>query len=82
MRTQIRKWGNSLAIRIPKPIADQAKLREGELLEIEVASEDALRLQRVGEIPNLPALLSRITPENGFDEISTGPEVGKESVEW
>jgi antitoxin component of MazEF toxin-antitoxin module len=65
MRTQIRKWGNSLAIRIPKPIADQAK-----------------RLQRVGEIPNLPALLSRITPENGFDEISTGPEVGKESVEW
>ena len=27
MRAQMLKWGNRLAVRIPKPIADEAKLR-------------------------------------------------------
>jgi len=82
MRAQIQKWGNSLAVRIPKPIADEAKLRARDPLEIEVATEGAVHLHRVGKIPTLATLVSRITPENRYDEISTGPSVGRESVEW
>jgi antitoxin MazE len=82
MRAQIQKWGNSLAVRIPKPIADEAKLRAGDPLEIEVAPEGAVQLHRVGKVPTLAALVARITPENRYEEIPTGPAVGKESVEW
>jgi antitoxin MazE len=82
MRAQMLKWGNSLAVRIPKPIAEEAKLRVGDSLEIEVAAEGAVQLHRVGKVPTLAQLVSQITPENRYDEISTGSEVGKESVEW
>lgn len=82
MRAQMLKWGNSLAVRIPKPIADEAKLRAGDSLEIEVTAEGAVRLHRVGKVPTLGQLVSQITPENRYGEISTGAEVGKEAVEW
>jgi len=39
MQAQVLKWGNSLAVRIPKAIAERAKLRAGDSLEIEVAAE-------------------------------------------
>jgi len=39
MRTQMVKWGNSLAVRIPKPVAEAAKLKEGDSLEVEVSAE-------------------------------------------
>ena len=32
---QIVKWGNSLAVRIPKPIAEEAGVREGDPIVIE-----------------------------------------------
>jgi len=82
VQAQMLKWGNSLAVRIPKPIAEDAKLREGDALEIEVAAEGAVKLQRIGKVPSLAKLVSQITPENRYGEISTGPEVGKEAVEW
>lgn len=42
------KWGNSLAVRIPKPLIAEARLKDGDNLEIE-ASEGQLRLRRVTE---------------------------------
>jgi antitoxin MazE len=76
------KWGNSLAVRIPKPVADEAKLKAGDSLEIEVAAEGAVQLHLVGKVPTLAQLVSQITPENRYEEIQTGPAVGKERVEW
>jgi antitoxin MazE len=34
MKTRVHKWGNSLALRIPKSFADQAGLRENALVEL------------------------------------------------
>ena len=82
MKAQMLKWGNSLAVRIPKPVADQAKLKAGDALEIEVAGEGAVQVHRVGKVPTLAQLVAQITPENRYDEIPAGPEVGKELVEW
>lgn len=82
MRAHMLKWGNSLAVRIPKPIAEEAKLRAGDSLEIEVAAEGAVHLHRLRKVPALAQLVSQITPENRYGEISTGAEVGKEIVEW
>jgi antitoxin MazE len=82
MKTQMVKWGNSLAVRIPKPVVAEAKLKEGDSLEIEAAAEGYIELRRATRIPTLPQLVSQITPENRYAEVSTGREVGKEVVEW
>ena len=76
------RWGNSLAIRIPKPVAEQAKLKEGDSLEIAAPAEGRLELHRPSKVPTLAQLVARITLENRYAEVSTGKEVGKEPVEW
>jgi antitoxin MazE len=81
MKTQMVKWGNSLAVRIPKAAVEEAKLREGDSLEIE-ANEGRVELRRATKVPTLIQLVSQITPENRYSEISAGAEVGKEIVEW
>ena len=82
MRAQVLEWGNSLAVRIPKSVAEEASLRVGDPIEIDVADEGAVQLLRVGKVPTLAQLVSQITPENRYAEFSAGPEVGKEVVEW
>jgi antitoxin MazE len=81
MKAQMVKWGNSLAVRIPKPVAEQARLKEGDALEIE-AAEGRVELRRASKVPTLAALVAQITPENLYAEVATGAEVGKEAVEW
>ncbi len=81
MKAQMVKWGNSLAVRIPKPVAEQARLKEGDALEIE-AAEGRVELRRASRTPTLAKLISQITPANRYPEIATGAEVGKEVVEW
>jgi antitoxin MazE len=82
MKTQMVKWGNSLAVRIPKAVVEEARLKEGDALEIEAAAEGRVELRRPTKIPTLAQLVSQISPENRYAEISVGGEVGKEVVEW
>jgi antitoxin MazE len=82
MKAQMVKWGNSLAVRIPRPVLEKARLKEGDSLEVEATSEGLVELRRPAKIPTLAQLISQITPENRYSEISAGTEVGKEVVEW
>ena len=82
MKAKMVKWGNSLAVRIPKPAAEKARLKEGDLLEVEASAEGQIELRRVRKVPTLGQLVARITSQNRYGEISLGPERGKESVEW
>jgi antitoxin MazE len=82
MNTQMVKWGNSLAIRIPKVVVEEAMLKEGDALEIEVVAQGRVEVRRASKIPTLAQLVSKITPENRYAEIAVGAEVGKEVVEW
>lgn len=83
MKAKLMKWGNSLAVRIPKPLVVEARLKDGDNLEIE-AMEGQLRLRRVTRrsVPTLSQLVDQITPENRYGEVSLGRDVGKELVEW
>jgi antitoxin MazE len=78
---QIVKWGNSLAVRIPKPLAEEAGLTEGDRVLME-AADGQIELRRADRIPTLHELVAQITPENRYGETPTGRERGKESVEW
>ena len=82
MKAQMVKWGNSLAVRIPKAVIEKARLKEGDSLEVEAAAEGLVELRRPTKLPTLVQLISQITPENRYGEISIGAEVGKEVVEW
>jgi antitoxin MazE len=79
--SQIVKWGNSLAVRIPKPVAEAAGVGEGDPIVVE-AVRGQIRLRRKEAVPTLKELVAQITPANRYEEISSGPEQGKERVEW
>jgi len=79
--TQIVKWGNSLAIRIPKPLAEEAGLAEGDRVLME-ATDGQIELRRADQVPTLQQLVAQITPENRYGETLLGRERGKEAVEW
>ena len=78
---QIVKWGNSLAVRIPKPLAEVAGLSEGDRVLME-AADGQIALRRADQPPSLRELVAQITAENRYDETSTGRERGKEKIEW
>ena len=79
--SQIVKWGNSLAVRIPKPLAEEAGVREGDAIVIE-AVEGHINLRPKLRVPTLAELVGQITRDRRYEEIQTGPERGKEEVEW
>ena len=78
MKTRVQKWGNSLAVRIPKPFAEGAGLRESSEVEVELV-EGELRVAPVRRRYRLNELLSKVTNRNRHPEIETGPPVGKEA---
>jgi antitoxin MazE len=82
MQAQVLKWGNSLAVRIPKAVAEDAHFGVGDALEIAVGADGIVQLHRVDAMPTLAQLVSQITPENRYAEVSPGAEIGREIVEW
>ena len=61
MTSQVAKWGTSLAVRIPKAIAQQWGVREGSAIEL-VPDGNVLLLRK--RTYDLDSLLDLITPEN------------------
>jgi antitoxin MazE len=78
MKTRVQKWGNSLALRIPKAFAVEAGLHANGAVEISLV-DGALVVQPVTPQPStLDELLRGITDNNIPGEWDTGPAVGKE----
>jgi len=78
-QARVQKWGNSLAVRIPKPFAVQIGLEQNALVNLSV--EDGKLLLEPIERPSymLAELLSQITDDNLHGEIETGSAVGNEA---
>ena len=77
-KTNLAKWGSSLAVRIPKAILDAAQLKAGDQLEIEVQNR-VIVIQAAADKPTLEHLLDAITPENCHPATDWGKPVGKEA---
>lgn len=78
MRTRVQKWGNSLAVRIPKPFAEGAGLKLA--TEVEVSLErGTLRVSAVRPRWELRTLVSKVTTRNRHAETDVGESVGRES---
>ncbi|QDZ40231.1 AbrB/MazE/SpoVT family DNA-binding domain-containing protein [Euhalothece natronophila Z-M001] len=77
MTTSVRKWGNSLAVRIPQPIAEQANLKEGVNVSFTVSEEGSIILSPKPKY-TLDELLEGVSPEHFEGETEWGEPVGKE----
>ena len=73
--------GQQSAIRIPKDIAQQARMKEGDAVTFK-AAKGRIELRRATGIPSLEELVAQITPENRYQETDWGPDVGREKLEW
>jgi antitoxin MazE len=76
MKTRIQKWGNSLAVRIPRPFAEEAHLEENAAVDVSVRS-GKLVIVRLEEL-TLASLVEQITEDNRHEEVSTGQPIGNE----
>jgi antitoxin MazE len=78
MRTQIGKWGNSLAVRIPGTYARDLGLEEGMTLDVTLLEGNLVLRPRSGPY-TLDELVAGITPENRHGETDWGEAVGNEA---
>ena len=68
-RTTVSRWGASLAIRIPKPVAEQWGVREGAVVEIVPRRDEVILRKRRYDLKNLVA---GITMDNRHGEVDWG----------
>jgi len=78
MRTKVQKWGNSLAIRIPKLFAQNIRLRNDDRVELLLKNGKLIISPIIDEEYTLEGLLSGVTADNVHSEIDMGKPVGKE----
>lgn len=64
MKTRVRKWGNSLALRIPKSVAPEAGLRENAPIELSLVDGNLVVHPVPMPPPTLAELLAGVTDRN------------------
>ena len=79
MRTRIQKWGNSLALRIPKSFATEVGLQRDTSVEVSLADGKLVITPVAKPELTLKQLLAKVTKENMHHEIDTGPATGNET---
>jgi len=78
METRIKKWGNSLALRIPKPLAAEVGLEDDSPVELSLVDRKLVIIPVVKPKLSLEHLLTQVTEDNLHGEIDTSPAVGGE----
>ena len=78
-KTQLARWGNSLAVRIPLRVVETARLREGDELTLAVGKNGTIVIKPARRKYRLDELVSKITARNRHDQTDWGPRVGNEA---
>ena len=78
MKTRVKKWGNSLALRIPKSLAVEVGLEDSSPIDLSLMDGRLVITPVVEPELSLATLLAQVTEENLHGEVDTGPAVGGE----
>lgn len=78
MKTMVQRWGNSLALRIPKTFAEEISVRAGDEVEMNVTKGRLVVAPRPPRDHHLADLVAGIRPGNLHKEIVTGTPQGNE----
>ena len=79
MRVNVQKWGNSLALRIPKAFAEDAAVEEGTVVDLSVSKGRLVAVPVRRRKPKLAELLRGVKRANLHGEVAHGPAVGREA---
>ncbi len=80
MESVIRKWGNSLALRLPTAVLREAGYQLEQRVDL-LVSEGRIIIQPSSKVEyNLDALISGINAANAHEEVSFGMPAGKEAL--
>jgi antitoxin MazE len=87
MRGKAAQWGNSIAVRVPRPVADMIDLKPGEELEI-VAIPGGLNIRRpvnrrypVMSMAEMAAEMDRLSAAEAPEIADWGPDRGREVID-
>jgi antitoxin MazE len=78
MHIRVQKWGNSLAVRIPKPLAEDAKVEEGTVLNLAVSEGKVIATPVKKSKQSLKQMLAKVSRKNLHAEVESGAPVGRE----
>jgi len=78
MSTTVSRWGNSLALRIPREVAEAARWAEGTAVRFRV-EDGSVTVAPCRPRYELAELLAKVTPENRHEPVEWGPPVGNEA---
>ena len=77
MLAKAQKWGNSLAVRLPKNVAEECGITADSAVEV-LRENNFIVIKPVKQKLSLEMLLSQITEKNLHSEVLTGKPIGKE----
>jgi antitoxin MazE len=86
MRTSVAKWGNSLAVRLPKTVSAELELNPGTQLDL-VVEKDEIRLRKPKAATSAELLAEmideakRLGPEFEPGTVEWGPDAGSEIID-
>ena len=78
MNATVQKWGNSLALRIPKTLAQDVDLHQGSVVELEAVEGNMVVKPKMERKLSLRQMVKRITKKNLHAETDWGRPMGKE----
>lgn len=78
MITKVQKWGNSLAVRIPRSVAEDTQLSSGKTVNLAVHDGQIIIAPARQQRFRLNDLLRGVTAQNRHAEVATGNAVGQE----
>ena len=78
MKAKIQKWGNSLALRIPKPVAEELGMAQDSLVDLTMTKKALVVTPAAKATLCLADLLKRVTPENLHGEEDFRSPAGRE----
>lgn len=79
MKTRVQRWGNSLAVRIPKVFAEEVGLADDTTVEMRLVKGGLVIEPSATWTPSLEELVDGITESNVHGEVDTGRARGRES---
>jgi antitoxin MazE len=79
MKTRVQKWGNSLALRIPKAFASEVGLQNESSVDVSLDEGKLVVRPLSSPKPTLRQLMARVTKANLHHEVDTGAAAGNEA---
>ena len=79
MKTRVQRWGNSLAVRIPKSFAEEVGLEDNSPVNLRLSQGKLVLEPSSPPPPSLDELLRRVSKSNLHKEVDTGPAQGREA---